>query len=107
MAYIRTMDSSLSQAKSEFTRIFGPGGKVHVVRAPGRVNLIGEHTDYNDGLVLPIAIEPQVLVVCRAGVAGRTPGWLLGQTPCQNQAVDKPCRAGSSLMGGPRKSPPG
>src|SRR2546429_3011924 len=65
MAYIRTMDSSLSQAKSEFTRIFGPGGKVHVVRAPGRVNLIGEHTDYNDGLVLPIAIEPQVLVVCR------------------------------------------
>jgi galactokinase len=33
------------------------GGEPHVYRAPGRVNLIGEHTDYNDGFAMPAAIE--------------------------------------------------
>jgi galactokinase len=52
--------------KAQFAERFGGGGRVHVIRAPGRVNLIGEHTDYNQGLVFPLAIEPHVLMVCRS-----------------------------------------
>ena len=47
-----------------FTRRHGTTPEF-VVRAPGRVNLIGEHTDYNDGLVLPLAINRSVWLAGR------------------------------------------
>jgi galactokinase len=50
--------------EAEFSRLYGVPPEL-VVRAPGRVNLIGEHTDYNDGYVLPIAIDRSVLVAAR------------------------------------------
>ena len=55
------MTPLLQRVTTAFTTAFGaqPGT---VVRAPGRVNLIGEHTDYNDGFVLPCAIDFQTLV---------------------------------------------
>ena len=40
----------------EFTRLFGSAPHV-IAQAPGRVNLIGEHIDYSEGLVLPFAID--------------------------------------------------
>ena len=41
----------------KFLEIFGESGEVHYFHAPGRVNIIGEHTDYNGGYVLPCAIN--------------------------------------------------
>ena len=43
----------------------------HGASAPGRVNLIGEHTDYNDGFVLPMAIERRTVIVARANHSQR------------------------------------
>ena len=53
--------STQEYAISEFKRHFGRP-PAFVARAPGRVNLIGEHTDYNDGFVLPIAIDRAVWI---------------------------------------------
>ena len=41
-----------------FRRLYGSADGMRVFRAPGRVNLIGEHTDYNLGFVLPVALRP-------------------------------------------------
>jgi len=55
------LDALRNRAVVAFERLYGRGPSF-VVAAPGRVNLIGEHTDYNDGFVLPAAIDRHVLV---------------------------------------------
>ena len=62
--------ASIERVVRAFSTEFG-GRPDLVARAPGRVNLIGEHTDYNDGFVFPMAIEPAVFVVCRARADGQ------------------------------------
>ncbi|MFP5394335.1 MAG: galactokinase family protein, partial [Gammaproteobacteria bacterium] len=49
-------ETLVAKTRDVFTATFGVPPEI-VVQAPGRVNLIGEHTDYNDGLVLPAAID--------------------------------------------------
>ena len=50
--------------KQSFKSYFNSESEI-IVRAPGRVNLIGEHTDYNDGFVLPMAIDHAVWLALR------------------------------------------
>jgi galactokinase len=54
----------LEEVSADFARHHGSAPDV-VVRAPGRVNLIGEHTDYNDGYVFPAAIDRGTYVAAR------------------------------------------
>jgi galactokinase len=56
--------SSARLATSQFTTSFATRPTV-VASAPGRVNLIGEHTDYNGGPVLPVALERRTAVAAR------------------------------------------
>src|SRR3954470_4584029 len=49
-------DLRTEELRTAFERAFGAPPEL-VVRSPGRVNLIGEHTDYNDGFTLPVALD--------------------------------------------------
>lgn len=53
------------QVVEAFQAVYGEAPQI-IVRAPGRVNLIGEHTDYNDGFVLPMAIERAIWIALRS-----------------------------------------
>uniref|UniRef100_W8ARS4 Galactokinase n=1 Tax=Ceratitis capitata TaxID=7213 RepID=W8ARS4_CERCA len=59
---LATYEEILALAKSTYNSLFGGEPEVACC-APGRVNLIGEHVDYNDGFVLPMALPMVTLVV--------------------------------------------
>ncbi|XP_046352083.1 galactokinase-like [Haliotis rufescens] len=67
---IPTVESTLKQAAAVFRDKFGSDPNLAAC-APGRVNLIGEHTDYNEGFVFPMALPMVTVVVGSKSDAGK------------------------------------
>ena len=59
-----TQVSRYARAAEQFQALYGPG-PLAFYRVPGRVNLIGEHTDYQQGYVLPVALDKDFVFVTR------------------------------------------
>ncbi|MCP4123269.1 MAG: galactokinase [Bacteroidetes bacterium] len=70
--------SLISKVKASFSEHFR--GTPIIVQSPGRINLIGEHTDYNDGFVLPAAIDKYVVAAMAVNKTA---------TVCRIYAIDK------------------
>lgn len=80
------MDIS-EQVVDTFKGQFG-GEPTYLVRAPGRVNLIGEHTDYNDGYVLPMAIDRAAWMALRPREDRRVSVYSLGYQETAKFSLD-------------------
>jgi galactokinase len=63
-----TLQKLSTHIAAEFQKQYGRPPR-WIVAAPGRVNVIGEHTDYNDGFVLPMAIERYAIMAADAAAA--------------------------------------
>src|SRR5215471_5320633 len=55
----------------EFRQLYGSAEGIRILRAPGRVNLIGEHTDYNQGFVLPVALQLATYIAAAPSADGK------------------------------------
>ena len=67
-------DPQFAGVRERFLRMYGADdaddnplndAPIEIVKTPGRLNLIGEHVDYNDGVVFPMAIEPHITLAFR------------------------------------------
>lgn len=65
----------LTKLKEKFAALFGTGGTVYT--SPGRINLIGEHTDYNGGFVLPGAIDKAMYCEIKANGTDKVKAYAL------------------------------
>ena len=65
------MDGKASSLIEAFRKKFPESNTPRVFRAPGRVNLIGEHTDYNLGFVCPVALDLACYVAVAPNAGGK------------------------------------
>ncbi len=70
-----SLPEQVARVKATYAATFGQPPR-WVAAAPGRVNLIGEHTDYNAGFVFPLAIERYVVTAAARPVAGAATDWV-------------------------------
>lgn len=87
LTQIRSKMVSIADTKDLESLFFSQFGKIPEVisRAPGRINIIGEHIDYNDGFVLPVAID-KYITVCAA--RNNTPGHYRINAQDLNESVE-------------------
>lgn len=71
---VQDQDAQFAFAVEQFVARFGRKPRFAAV-APGRVNLIGEHTDYNQGFVLPMAIDRQTVIVADTSKTKQSSLW--------------------------------
>jgi galactokinase len=82
-----------SRMIADFRKLYGSAEGLRVFRAPGRVNLIGEHTDYNLGFVLPVALDLATYIATAPPGVPSEPGKLrmyseFRQEMCEWNAAD-------------------
>ena len=64
-----TLNDLGNQVAEQFAQTYGRAPQ-WIAAAPGRVNVIGEHTDYNDGFVFPMAIDRYTVIAAAPALAG-------------------------------------
>lgn len=79
-----------TKMREEFAKIFGEGREPEFYFAPGRVNLIGEHTDYNGGHVFPCALSIGTYALARKNDCGKMRFYSLNFTRFGMLAVEGP-----------------
>jgi galactokinase len=78
-----TLQELATQTAQEFAKVYGSAPR-WIAAAPGRVNIIGEHTDYNDGFVMPMAIDRYTIV---AAAPSKVAGKITLRSTTSNQPV--------------------
>ena len=82
-----TLSDLAAQRARQFKITYGRAPR-WIVAAPGRVNVIGEHTDYNDGFVLPMAIERYAVMAADLAAARRRRSPSMTRSSSETAVID-------------------